>query len=345
VRILLINYEFTITGASTLLLRLALHLKSRGHALRLLSVIQDDGPIRARYLEHGIPIVDSANSKEFDLAIANSIAVVTYVIDVGRHLPTIWYVHESDVALTVLSRNLQWASAFAIAAAVVYDMPFQRDFFRPFTHHLPPEKFDVVPGGVDIDMVALARQPRPPKTRPFRLMHVGTLEPRKRPEDIIHAVAAAGLDIECVFCGRLESLEPEARAIVEREPDKYRLLGVLPDDEKLAWLASADVFCLASDSETQALVVYEAALLGKPLLLTDLPCYRDVFRHGHNCLMVPRRSREMLGLSLRMLLASPELRARLGEAARRTALRFSNEVYFARFDAVIASVANAAQAG
>ena len=343
-RILLINFEFTITGASTLLLRLALHLQAQGHTLRLLAVRSEDGPIRARYLEHGIEVADNAQLKDFDLAIANSIAVVPQVIRIGPHLPTIWYVHESDVALKILTRNPQWVRAFDIAAAVVYDMPFQRDFFRPFTQHLPPEKFDVVPGGVDIDMAALARQPRPPKTRPFRLMHVGTLEPRKRPGDIIHAVAASGLDIECVFCGKLYGLEPEALAIVEREPDKYRLLGVLPDDEKLAWLASADVFCLASDSETQALAVYEAALLGKPLLLTDLPCYRDIFLHGRNCLLVPRRDREMLALSLQMLLASPELRTRLGQAARRTALRFNNEVYFARFDAVIAAVANAAKA-
>ncbi|HEX4506009.1 MAG TPA: glycosyltransferase family 4 protein, partial [Alphaproteobacteria bacterium] len=251
---------------------------------------------------------------------------------------------ESDVALRILTRNPEWAGAFAVAAAVVYDMPFQRDFFRPFTQHLPPEKFDIVPGGVDIDMAALARQPpAPPKARPFRLVHVGTLEPRKRAEDIICAVDAAGLDIECIFCGKLYGLEPEARAIVEREPDKYRLLGVLPDDEKLAWLASADVFCLASDSETQALAVYEAALLGKALLLTDLPCYRDVFVHGRNCFIVPRRDRAMLALSLRMLLASPDLRTRLGQAARRTALRFNNAVYFARFDAVIAAVANLAQ--
>lgn len=337
-RILMINHEFTITGSSTAFFRLALHLKSSGHEILLLAINPADGPIRARYDAAAIPVIESAVLGDFDLAIGNTICAAPLVLRVGPHVPTIWFVNEAEVGLRLLLGNTEWIDAFATASAVIFNMAFQHDVFRSFTYPLDQRKFHTNPFGVDIDPTLIARQAVPAKQRALRVVQVGTIERRKRPGDFIQAVARTGLDIECIICGKFFELDDTARRIVENEPEKYRLLEGLSDGEILAWVESADVFCLASQSETQSLAAYEAALLARPLVLSDLACYRDVFVHGRNSLMFPPGHVDLLALSISMYFSNPRLRLELGQAAQRTARAYSNAAFFARFEAILRSV-------
>jgi glycosyltransferase involved in cell wall biosynthesis len=337
-RILLINHEFTITGSSTAFFRLATYLQAQGHQISLLPFNPADGPIKARYLALDIPIIDKAGLAGFDLVIANTIATAPIVLQAGPHIRTIWFINEAEVALRLLLQNPAWLPAFDHAAAIIYNMPFQHDVFRSFTYHLDQGKFHTVPFGVDIDPAKIARGTVPAKRKAMRVVQVGTIEPRKRPGDLIQAVAKTGLDIECIICGKFFELDPAAQAIVAGEPDKYRLIEGSTDGEILAWIESADLFCLASSSETQALATFEAALLARPLLLSDLPCYRDVFLHGRHCLMFPVGHIDLLALSLNMYFGSRTLRDEMGSAARRVATRYGNAAFFARFQAVMHTV-------
>jgi glycosyltransferase involved in cell wall biosynthesis len=333
----MINHEFTITGASTIFFRLARHLQSRGHAITVVSCNREAGPMKACYEAQGIPIAAAVAPGAFDLVLANSIAAAPHVARLGPPHRTIWLVHEAEIGLRLILRNpTPYLAAFEAAAAVIYQTPFQHEVFRSFTYHLDPGKFHTAPCGVDIDALASAPDAVPPKRRRLRVVQVGTVEPRKRPGDLVRAVAGSGLDLECVFCGKVFQLDEAARAIAAADPDRYRLLGEVSAGEALAWVKSADMFCLASGSETQGLAAYEAALLARPLLLTDLRCYRDVFTHGRNCLMFPVGSSALLAMAT--LAAQPGLRAALGEAARQTAARFTNAAFFARFEAVMVSV-------
>jgi glycosyltransferase involved in cell wall biosynthesis len=334
----MINHEFTITGSSTAFFRLAVHLQGRGHAIQLLPSNPADGPIKTRYLAQGISIVDTAVLANFDLVIANTICAAPLVLQVASQVPTIWFINEAEVGLNILLKNTELLPAFALASAVIYNMPFQHDVFRSFTYHLDPGKFHTASFGVDIDPAIIARENIPAKRKSFRVVQVGTIEHRKRPGDLIQAVARSGFDIECIICGKFFELDETARGIVANEPEKYRLLEGLTDGEVLGWVESADLFCLASGSETQSLAAYEAALLARPLLLSDLPCYRDVFVHGRNCLMFPPGHIDLLALSIGMYAGNPKLRDEMGQAAQRTAERYSNAAFFARFDAIMNSV-------
>jgi glycosyltransferase involved in cell wall biosynthesis len=334
----MINHEFTITGSSTAFFRLALHLQARAHEIQLLPINPADGPIKARYLAQRIPIIDTAELADFDLIIANTICAAAFVLQVAQQVPTIWFINEAEVGLNFLLNDRTLLPAFGLASAVIYNMPFQHDVFRSFTYHLDPGKFHTAPFGVDIDPAIIARENIPVKRRALRIIQVGTIEPRKRPGDLVQAVARSGLDIECIICGKFFELGETARGIVAGEPEKYRLLEGLTDDEVLAWIESADMFCLASKSETQSLAAYEAALLARPLLLSDLPCYRDVFVHGRNCLMFPPGHIDLLALSISMYFGNPKLRDEMGHAARRTAAGYSNAAFFARFDGIMSSV-------
>jgi glycosyltransferase involved in cell wall biosynthesis len=339
-RILIVNHEFTISGASTLFWRLARHLRGQGHELALLPCNPEDGPMKPRFEALGVPVVSEAVLAEFDVAICNGICSAPFVLRIGQHLPVIWLVHEAEVALKLILHNQEWIEAFAVAKYVLYETPYQAEILRSFTISLDPGKFHVVPNGVEVFSELLARDKIPAKQRRFRAVQAGTMEPRKRPGDFIRAVAASGLDMEAIICGTFFHIDEEAMAIVKAEPEKYKLLSGLPNEELLAWVESADMFCLASGSETQGIAVYEAALLARPLLLSDLPCYENIFRHGRNCLMFPPRHVTLLALSMRTLATSPDLCAELGAAAQITARDYTPDKYHSRLDALLVPYAS-----
>jgi glycosyltransferase involved in cell wall biosynthesis/ribosomal protein S18 acetylase RimI-like enzyme len=84
-------------------------------------------------------------------------------------------------------------------------------------------------------------------------------------------------------------------------------------------LAATDVFVLPSHREGLPLSAVEAAAMGRPLVLTDIRGCREVVDNGRDGLLVPVRDPEALAAAITRLLRDPDLRARLGEAARRRA--------------------------
>ncbi len=338
-RILMLNHEFTITGASTVFLRMAKHFQAQGHDVTLFPANPEDGPIKDRYEALGIPVVTSAVPREYDVAIANTICTARMVMQIAPAVRTIWFIHETEIGLNIILKTPEFANAFQAASAVVYQTEFQAEVYRSFTYQLDPAKFHIIANGIDILPEAIDRTRVAPKRAALRVVQVGTVEPRKRPGDLIRAVAMSGLDIECVICGKFIVIDQEAQDIISKEPEKYIMNGETPEPETLGWVASADIFCLASGSESQPVSVFEAGLLARPLLLSNLPGYRDVFTHGRNCLMFPPGHVELLSLTLQMYAASAKLRAEMGRAAQATARNYSNAKFLMKFDAVIAGVA------
>jgi glycosyltransferase involved in cell wall biosynthesis len=341
-RILMINHEFTITGASTIFHILAEDWRKRGHEVAILPCNPEPGPMRDRYLAADFPILSHAAladaDRHFDVAVANSIASAGALLHLPAALPVIWYLHEAEVALRILAERPQWRAAFARAGAVIYNMPFQAEVFRSFTYALPPWKFHTVPFGVEIDRAALAKIQVPEKRHALRIVQVGSVEPRKRPGDLIQAVAMTGLDVECVLCGHIYHLPEEAKAITDRAPDRFRVMGEMPHEQSLAWQKSADIVALVSESESQPLTVLEASCLERPLILTDLPCYAGVFRHGVHCLMAPVGNPAMIALAIASLAANPHFAEGLGRSAGGVAAQFTRRGYLARMAGVLESV-------
>lgn len=340
-RVLLINHEFTTTGASTLLLRLALHLKAAGHAVALGAINPAPGRISEAYAAAGIPLVPRIAPSEYDVCIANTVAAASFVVEAAPVLPTIWWLHEAEIGLSILLRHPEQLRAFQLASAVVFQTDFQRDdVYRSFTYGLERGRLHVIPNGIVIDDRAPGNRIPPPRGV-LRVVSAGTVSPRKRPGDIIEAVARlrSRLDVELVICGAIEGgVDARAERIVAEHPDRILLTGEVDRSECLAWMASADIFCLASDSESQPVTVLEAGRLGRPLVLSDLRCYAGEYRHGLNCLLFPVGDVELLSHALGALAVDPQRRRRMGDAARATAGRYSEAALHARFDALLEEV-------
>ena len=112
---------------------------------------------------------------------------------------------------------------------------------------------------------------------------------------------------------------PEAPRLRARLGEHATWLGWLEGDALAVAYASADIFCFASITDTFGQVVLEAQASGLAVLAADAGGPRDLIAGDVNGLLVPP-TREAFADSLTALAASPLLRARLGQAAARSAV-------------------------
>lgn len=99
-------------------------------------------------------------------------------------------------------------------------------------------------------------------------------------------------------------------------------LGVMSDMQSV--YALSDAFVLPSAYETFSLVTFEAAASGLPVVATAVSGVRELIADGETGFLVGRDPGE-IAARLQQLAADPQLRRRLGRAARDAAVQFGSE--------------------
>jgi UDP-glucose:(heptosyl)LPS alpha-1,3-glucosyltransferase len=150
---------------------------------------------------------------------------------------------------------------------------------------------------------------------------VGSEWERKGLRAAIGALASAPeWDLLVAGDGDEQSYRELARALgVEA---RVHFMGVRGDVKSV--YSAADVFLLPTSYETFSLVTFEAAASGLPLLASAVNGISELIEDAHNGFFISRDAVD-IGARLRQLGADPVLRQRLGEAARRSASRFTWE--------------------
>ena len=149
---------------------------------------------------------------------------------------------------------------------------------------------------------------------------IGRLTRIKRPDrfvDIVRSVARTHPRAHFMVAGWGDQAEALAAA-VESERLPVSILGWRDDLERL--LAATDIMLLTSDNEGTPLSLVQAALAGIPAVASDVGSVSEVVEHGVTGLLAPP-SASALAARVIELLDDPAARDRLGEAARRQALR------------------------
>jgi UDP-glucose:(heptosyl)LPS alpha-1,3-glucosyltransferase len=123
--------------------------------------------------------------------------------------------------------------------------------------------------------------------------------------------------------------------------DAVRWLGVTRDVPLVYELA--DAFVLPTSYETFSLVTFEAAASGLAILATPVNGVRELIEDGHNGMLITAEP-AVIAERLRRLAADPELRSRLGRAARQSALAFGRERMVAEHEALYRRLAGASGA-
>ncbi len=198
---------------------------------------------------------------------------------------------------------------------------------KALTSALGRQRVCLIDNGVD-----LARYSEPePAHEPPRILYVGLLTPRKGVLDLLEASQILhddGVEHELLLLGGTPDEGPAAAVpVLAAAEGKATLLGTRPQAEMPAAYAGADVFCLPSWWEAMPLSVLEAMASGLPVVATDVGDVSRAVDEATTGFVVPVRSPGRLAEALKPLLVDPEIRRRMGAAARsRVEAQFSSGV-------------------
>ena len=161
---------------------------------------------------------------------------------------------------------------------------------------------------------------------------------------LLNALAELSDDVRCWVA----SDGPDTAALQAQFSHDPRIewLGRLSDEDKIARLASADVFCAPSlRGESFGVVLIEAMAAGTPIVASDLPGYRRVARPDVDGLLTPPGDTAALAAALKRVLEDAELadtlRASGSARAEVFSMRSLAEQYVDRYEALIADRASA----
>ncbi len=184
----------------------------------------------------------------------------------------------------------------------------------------------VLIAGSGVDLVAFAPTPEPPVDTPIRIVLPARMLWDKGIGEFAAAallLQKAGLPVECLLAGGLDTANPAALTAPEVEQlvanGAVKWLGHVSDMPAL--LSGCHIVCLPSYREGLPKALLEACAAGRPIVTTAVPGCRAIVMHGLNGFLVPTRDPQALYLALARLATDKELRTALGARGREIAVR------------------------
>lgn len=189
------------------------------------------------------------------------------------------------------------------------------DYERQLAVRLPiaPSRLSVIPNAV-ADTPDRAH----PDHEPVRIVMVARLARPKRPDLLLQALdlmrARLGREVSASLIGNGPDLEAHRALARQLNLQAMDFTGGVDDVPRR--LAQHGVFVLMSDHEGLPISIIEAMRAGLSIVASDLPGVRELITHRTHGLLVANEA-SALADALLSLVAAPELRVRLGTAARR----------------------------
>lgn len=287
--------------------------------------------------------IERVHPKNYQLCIINSLLSLEMIQHFSPHVPVLVWAHEGEPYVKNMRMPLDTFEHYlAQASHIVFQSEWQRDrILHPFFDR-GFDRVTVLPNGVP-DIVLAPLEDRDKKTHLKRIVYFGGLYPLKRPLDLLEAIEKlAHIDVEVIVIGAFDksiASSPRLAELLAKHLGKIRFTGLLPRPQALAHLSTADCFCSPSESETQGLAALEAASLGIPAVLSDLPSYAGMWRHRENCLLYPVGDINALSICLQSLLTNVEMSKRIAVNAQMLAEKFRSNEFFRCFDLLMTSTA------
>jgi glycosyltransferase involved in cell wall biosynthesis len=189
----------------------------------------------------------------------------------------------------------------------------------------PAARVRVVPNGTD----ALPVLPPISKPRGPRLLYVGRISLEKSIDLVLEAfelVRDEIPDAELMIVGDWKNTQQTLRRALQRAArgGGVKLPGHVARDKLGAYYASGDLFVFASVTDTQALVLHEAAHAGLPFVMVDHEL-RLVVDPGVNAALARPNPVSLAGAIIRMLhaLDDPVFKAAAQQRSRELAAKFT----------------------
>lgn len=178
--------------------------------------------------------------------------------------------------------------------------------------HDPPEHTVTRPNIID----RLSLRPED-----FVILFLGRLAPQKAPTDLIEAAPRIFDSVprsKIVIAGHGE-LRRKLESLVGQHglAGRIKFPGIVNPTDKDALLQRCDIFVIPSVVEGMPHLLLEALALGKPIVTTDIPSFREVLLGRKDTLLVPVQSPDSLAQAIIQLARSMEAQSRPQEAQRK----------------------------
>src|SRR6266436_483591 len=223
-------------------------------------------------------------------------------------------------------KKILWPHLFSLADQVMAPSTAGRDFMLSLG--IPEDRVTLTPFPADNDwwLAQSAKVDRAAMRASWGVssnervvLFCGKLQPWKRPLDLLRAFTKVGVpNTVLAFAGegpQRQQLESEAIAL--GIGDRVRFLGFVNQSGLPAVYTSADLFVLPSDYDPCPVVVCEAMLCGRPVVISDRIKGRfDLLRRGSTGDIFPCGNVDALAGALRRLLTDPALLEAMSTNAR-----------------------------
>jgi rhamnosyl/mannosyltransferase len=270
-----------------------------------------------------IPLLQRLDTDVLVLHEPNTMALLAYAVARPRHRLIVWY--HSEVLRPRWRYKLIYEpflkTPLRRAARILVSSPALAGHAPALAPHR--RRCEVIPFGLDRAPVSDAEAHQSVTGVRARwhgpiALFVGRLVAYKGVDVLLRALQQVDVAAVIVGDGPLrQSLQRQAEAL--GVGGRAFFLGTLDDAAVAAWYAACDVFVLPSVTRAEAfgLVQLEAMARGKPVISTVLETGVPwVNQHGTTGLTVDPGDADALRGALRQLTTDPDLRMRLGEAAR-----------------------------
>jgi glycosyltransferase involved in cell wall biosynthesis len=158
----------------------------------------------------------------------------------------------------------------------------------------------------------------PASDRRVRLTFLGELGRRKGTPQLMEALGrlADRSDWTATIAGNGDVAETRASARRLGIADRVNIPGWLDPDATAQVLHRTDILVLPTFIENLPMIILEGFACGVPIITTPVSAITEVVDHERNGLLVPVGDIEALADAMRRLIEDPDLRLRLGRAAR-----------------------------
>jgi phosphatidylinositol alpha-mannosyltransferase len=173
--------------------------------------------------------------------------------------------------------------------------------------------------GVEVERFAKST---PHPTDAPTIFFVGRHEERKGLAVLLAALPALPSDVRLWVAGE----GPETARLRDKTAGDPRVvwLGRISDDEKVARMRGADVYCAPSlHGESFGVVLLEAMAAQTAIVASDLPGYRNVARPDLDALLVPPGDADALAVALTRVLTDGRVAAALVASGEQRAADYS----------------------
>lgn len=202
---------------------------------------------------------------------------------------------------------------------------------------VPPERLALLPFPNPDFSAVTATPPAWQPTRPY-FLYPAQLWPHKNHVTLLHALALCP-EAELVFVGSDKGNGAHLRALADelQVTDRVRFGGFVSRGELKALYQGAAALAFASLLGPNNLPPQEAAVLGCPMILSDLPGHREQL--GEGALYASPLDPAAWAASMRLILAKPATRDGLAQRAREAVAGCTAEAYAAGLGQLLAGLA------